>query len=65
MSAFAFEPLELDADGPDGGMSPPYQLSRDVFGFAHVAPPPFEYAELALLYPPWQPEQPPIVPDPM
>jgi hypothetical protein len=38
-----------DADGPPGGMFPPYHVSRDAFGSAQELPPPVEYAELALL----------------
>ncbi len=42
MSAFALAPFELEPEGPLGGMSPPYQLSRDELGSAQVEPPPFE-----------------------
>ena len=42
MSAFAFAPVAFDADGPPGGMLPPYQLNRDELGSAQAAPFPFE-----------------------
>jgi hypothetical protein len=38
----------LDADGPPGGMSPPYHDRREELGSAQLFPPPFEYAALAL-----------------
>ncbi len=56
----------LDADGPPGGMLPPYHVSRcEDVEVTHSAPFPVLYASLALLYPLWHCEQPPIVPDAM
>jgi hypothetical protein len=49
MSVTALAPLDDEADGPPGGMLPPYHVRREEFGSAHDAPPPFEYAALALL----------------
>ena len=62
MSAVAFAPEADVPEGPLGGMSPPYHEQRDELALAHVAPPPLEYAALALPYPPWQLGQSPIVP---
>jgi hypothetical protein len=40
----------LDADGPPGGMSPPNHVTRcEDVEVTHFAPPPSEYASLALL----------------